>query len=431
MIDEPSLSYLAKNPGPPAPDHGQQAPHAHSYSLPPPILPSHQNPLFPPYPINFDREPKSQAFNHPVALDTYSSSIKSKPNPVNNNDYSKALSNSLTNVLSDIEAPVANIVLPTLITHVPDQTYNNQNASFTPNLPPVTNVSPLDYQGPRLSSAVSYKTPLPSTFLSDVQIPSTADTLYYESPVPNTFSVDNLAPSITPSISYETPDSFPNRFPIPAPGGPVPHPEGAAPIPVPAPHPAVPKVIPEYTPGKPAPVPTKEKPLAILLFILINDTIYNDQYCMSRTGTTYDNLNGINSIMNSYKSCTKVQSNNDGDGNGLVSSLIKYSTPCVAADFQLCSNDAAFLERSYGASSVSIIPTWTSVSSAHQTWITKLKYVIGGGFLLASFIMFTGILFTNRRRRRAMMMSDCRARGRWCHRPRRLVVWRRSNSNEQ
>jgi len=117
----------------------------------------------------------------------------------------------------------------------------------------------LDYQGPSLSSAVSYETPLPSTFLSDVQIPSTADTLYYESPVPNTFSVDNLAPSITPAISYETPDSFPNRFPIPAPGGPVPHPEGAAPIPVPAPHPAVPKVIPEYTPGKPAPVPTKAK----------------------------------------------------------------------------------------------------------------------------------------------------------------------------
>lgn len=135
---------------------------------------------------------------------------------------------------------------------------------------------------------------------------------------------------------------------------------------------------------------------------------YNDQYCMSRTGATYDNLNGINSIMNFYKSCTKVQSDNNGDGNGLVSSLIKYSTPCVAADFQLCSNDSGFLERSYGASSVSIIPTWTSVSSAHQTWITKLKYVIGGGFLLASFIMFTGILFTNRRRRRAMMMRKYR-----------------------
>jgi len=44
----------------------------------------------------------------------------------------------------------------------------------------------------------------------------------------------------------------------------------------------------------------------------------------------------------------------------------------------------------------------------YHSWVTKLKYVIGGGFLLASFIMFTGILFTNRRRRRAMMMRKYR-----------------------
>ena len=74
MLDEPSLSHLAKNPGPPAPDHGHQA-HTHSYSLPSPILPSHQNPLLPPYPIHSDREPKSQSFKHPVALDTYSSRL--------------------------------------------------------------------------------------------------------------------------------------------------------------------------------------------------------------------------------------------------------------------------------------------------------------------------------------------------------------------
>ncbi len=134
---------------------------------------------------------------------------------------------------------------------------------------------------------------------------------------------------------------------------------------------------------------------------------YNDQYCMSRTGETYDNLNGINTIINSYKSCTTLKSNN-GEANGLVSSLIAYSTPCMALDFQLCTNDANFIERSNGASSSSIIPNWTSVSAAHQSWITKLKYVIGGGFLLASFIMFTGILFTNRRRRRAMMMRKYR-----------------------
>lgn len=133
---------------------------------------------------------------------------------------------------------------------------------------------------------------------------------------------------------------------------------------------------------------------------------YNDQYCMSRTGTTYDQLNSINAIMNSYKSCTKTDS--DGD-NSLIKSLIDYSTPCSSYDYQLCSNDENFKERSYGVSSASGIPkSWSSVSGGHHSWVTKLKLVIGGGFLLASFIMFTGILFTNRRRRRAMMMRKYR-----------------------
>ena len=135
---------------------------------------------------------------------------------------------------------------------------------------------------------------------------------------------------------------------------------------------------------------------------------YNDQYCMSRTGETYDQLNGVNKLMNNYKSCTTYKSNGDGGDSSLVSSLIYYSTPCMASDFSMCTNDASFAERSNGASGWSGIPNWTSVSAAHHSWVTKLKYVIGGGFLLVSFIMFTGILFTNRRRRRAMMMRKYR-----------------------
>lgn len=133
---------------------------------------------------------------------------------------------------------------------------------------------------------------------------------------------------------------------------------------------------------------------------------YNDQYCMSRTGETYDQLQGINNLMSNYKSCTATSSGDDGS---LIANLIYYSTPCSSYDFQLCSNDNNFLARSNGVSSASGIPkSWSSVSGGHHTWVTKLKYVIGGGFLLASFIMFTGILFTNRRRRRAMMMRKYR-----------------------
>jgi hypothetical protein len=127
---------------------------------------------------------------------------------------------------------------------------------------------------------------------------------------------------------------------------------------------------------------------------------------MSRTGETYDQLQGINNLMSNYKSCTATSSGDDGS---LIANLIYYSTPCSSYDFQLCSNDNNFLARSNGVSSASGIPkSWSSVSGGHHTWVTKLKYVIGGGFLLASFIMFTGILFTNRRRRRAMMMRKYR-----------------------
>lgn len=142
---------------------------------------------------------------------------------------------------------------------------------------------------------------------------------------------------------------------------------------------------------------------------------YNDQYCMSRTGTTYDNLQGINKIMSNYKSCTSDGYGGDGDGNNgggsLIQNLIYYSTPCTSFDFQLCTDDQNFEARSYGVSSASGIPkSWSSGFSGggYHSWVTKLKYVIGGGFLLASFIMFTGILFTNRRRRRAMMMRKYR-----------------------
>lgn len=139
---------------------------------------------------------------------------------------------------------------------------------------------------------------------------------------------------------------------------------------------------------------------------------FNDQYCMSRTGTTYDELQGINNLMGDYMSCTAASGGNNGDGgqSSLIANLIYYSTPCSSYDYQLCTNDNNFNERSYGVSSASGIPkSWSSVNAGgHHSWVTKLKYVIGGGFLLASFIMFTGILFTNRRRRRAMMMRKYR-----------------------
>jgi hypothetical protein len=136
---------------------------------------------------------------------------------------------------------------------------------------------------------------------------------------------------------------------------------------------------------------------------------FNDQYCMARTGKTYNKLSNINNMMNTYSKCT---TSSDDGGSSLISNMVYYSSPCTSADYSLCGDDYNFNARSNGVSSASsgIPKSWTSglASGGHQTWVTKLKYVIGGLFLLASFIMFTGILFTNRRRRRAMMMRKYR-----------------------
>jgi hypothetical protein len=136
---------------------------------------------------------------------------------------------------------------------------------------------------------------------------------------------------------------------------------------------------------------------------------------MARSGKVADNLNSVNKIISSYQSCTSISLNNGNGGGGnnqnLISSLIYYSTPCTSFDYSLCQDYYNFEERSNGVSRASGLSasSFSKVAKgSHQSWVTKLKYVIGGIFLLASFIMFTGILFTNRRRRRAMMMRKYR-----------------------
>jgi len=137
---------------------------------------------------------------------------------------------------------------------------------------------------------------------------------------------------------------------------------------------------------------------------------FNDQYCVSRTGNTYDQLNGLNNIIDNYKSCHQVYANGDDDG-GVMQKLVYYSEPCMSSDYPYCSDSYQYSQRASRSGFASVKTNkWSSRAAfgAHKSWVTKLKYVIGGLFLLASFIMFTGILFTNRRRRRAMMMRKYR-----------------------
>jgi hypothetical protein len=138
---------------------------------------------------------------------------------------------------------------------------------------------------------------------------------------------------------------------------------------------------------------------------------FNDQYCVSRTGKSYDNLSNLNSVVNSYSSCQKSYTDGGDQDSSIIHQLVYSSEPCMSNDYPYCSDSKEYSKRATSSGYANIKTNkWSSRAAfgAHKSWVTKLKYVIGGLFLLASFIMFTGILFTNRRRRRAMMMRKYR-----------------------
>lgn len=141
---------------------------------------------------------------------------------------------------------------------------------------------------------------------------------------------------------------------------------------------------------------------------------FEDQYCLSRTGNAYNSLSNVNTMLSNYEQCIGAYSSGDSTDYSLVHQLVFYSEPCTSLDSDFCDDSEAFETRS-ASSGVSKNPSskknnWSSNAymGSRKSWVTKLKYVVGGLFLLASFIMFTGILFTNRRRRRAMMMRKYR-----------------------
>eukprot|EP00934_Nitzschia_sp_Nitz4_P004867 Nitzschia sp. Nitz4//scaffold4_size323378//183770//184931//NITZ4_000669-RA/size323378-processed-gene-0.288-mRNA-1//1//CDS//3329553426//4857//frame0 len=134
---------------------------------------------------------------------------------------------------------------------------------------------------------------------------------------------------------------------------------------------------------------------------------YNDQYCVSRTGEQYDQLKNINKMMSNYEQCLNAWSDGDGYDNSLVHQLVYYAEPCTSYDYNLCQDNGVFQSRSSSSATRTNKRSSRTIGS-NKSFATKFKYVVGGLFLVASFIMFTGILFTNRRRRRAMMMRKYR-----------------------
>ena len=139
---------------------------------------------------------------------------------------------------------------------------------------------------------------------------------------------------------------------------------------------------------------------------------FDDYYCLTRTGTTHDDLQYFNkdmSELNCINIYGKSNSKGDGDGSGaLIQYLIGISDSCSSYDTGLCMDSYAASERHGYVGKASSVGMFHHTARSGQSWFTKLKYVTGGLLLLASFVMFTGILFTNRRRRRALMQRKYR-----------------------
>ncbi|GKY92465.1 hypothetical protein MPSEU_000216900 [Mayamaea pseudoterrestris] len=136
---------------------------------------------------------------------------------------------------------------------------------------------------------------------------------------------------------------------------------------------------------------------------------YNDAYCTNPTGSVYDNLRTLNRALKQYRSCATVHKSNnanDDDNGGLANVLMKTSDSCSSLDSDLCTDNNYMKSRRTHTTKTNRISS--SVGLSAKTWLTKLKYVVAGMLLLASFVMFTGILFTNRRRRRALMQRKYR-----------------------
>lgn len=135
---------------------------------------------------------------------------------------------------------------------------------------------------------------------------------------------------------------------------------------------------------------------------------FSDQYCLQRVGT-YTYLQDVNSIFSkNFHSCYGIYSANTDESvdYSAAGALVSASKACSALDSPLCQNT----ERISSASSGKV----NTIASAGHTIANfnvanKAKYALGTLCLIGSLFMFLGILFTNRRKRRAMMHRKMRA----------------------
>jgi len=130
---------------------------------------------------------------------------------------------------------------------------------------------------------------------------------------------------------------------------------------------------------------------------------FSDAYCLQYYDTYYE-LDTLNSDMasNNLNKCYSAYSSNDDESpySSLSHYLISDSTGCSAAESSFCTT-SCFVSSAGSSSGFQHSNNYKS--NGDMMLANKVKYGLGGSMLLGSVVMFFGILFTNRRKRRALM----------------------------
>jgi len=129
---------------------------------------------------------------------------------------------------------------------------------------------------------------------------------------------------------------------------------------------------------------------------------FYDAYCLEYYDT-YDTLSEFNNaLFNNFKCYDGYDSTADESYSySFISYLLSDSSSCSEIDSPLCTT-SSFVGSA--GSSNALSSAGNRIANGLSLSLTnKIKYVIGGSMLIASLAMFIGILFTNRRKRRAMI----------------------------
>jgi hypothetical protein len=131
---------------------------------------------------------------------------------------------------------------------------------------------------------------------------------------------------------------------------------------------------------------------------------FSDKYCMKPVGT-YDYLKSVNKLLSKLSGCNDCYDTTNG--NTACTNIISNSESCSVIDSSICGDEDGSKSKAVKASAWASRSASSSHASASpfmerfQGIGNSIKYALGSVFLLASFIMFLGILMMNRRKRRA------------------------------